>query len=83
MRRAGGEVRKQAPSDGVLAEAARLYQEGTSLQQLADQLGVPKSTLRRKLSESGVVMGRPSSRTVLIIETDPLQRQQELPHIRV
>jgi transposase len=56
VRRAGADVRKQAPSAEEIREAEHLYREGASLARITERLGIPKSTLRRTLIDAGVVM---------------------------
>lgn len=52
----GVEVRRQTATDGVVAEAAQLYEAGMPVTRIAEQLSVSGSALRRSMLKAGVDM---------------------------
>jgi transposase-like protein len=56
VRQRGGEIRLQPLPHDIIDKAAALYKSGMSVQAVADQLRVPKSTLLRTLKKHGVQM---------------------------
>ena len=54
--RGGVEVRRQTATDGVVAEAAQLYEAGMPVIRIAEQLSVSGSALRRSMLKAGVEM---------------------------
>lgn len=64
VRQRGGEIRLQPLPRNLIAKAAALYESGMSVQAVADELRVPKSTLLRTLKKHGVQMRLPFSDAV-------------------
>jgi len=56
LREEGVEVRRQTATDGVVAEAAQLYEAGMPVTRIAEQLSVSGSALRRSMLKAGVDM---------------------------
>ena len=54
-------MRRQTATDGVVAEAAQLYEAGMPVTRIAEQLSVSGSALRRSMLKAGVEM-RPRGR---------------------
>ena len=56
VRKHGLEVHVRLPSGETVAKAAELYESRLSLQRVADQLLVPKSSIRRALLDAGFTL---------------------------
>ena len=56
VRKHGLTVNDRLPSGDVIRQGTELYESGLSVQQVADRVGVPKSTLLKELKKAGVVM---------------------------
>ena len=52
-RRAGVQPRRMAPTEGVRAEAARLYMEGLTLAQVSQRLGINDDSVRAAVLDAG------------------------------
>jgi len=59
LKEAGVKIRRQGLDWEQLAEAVRLYDEGSSCQRLGERFGVDHGTVWRALKLAGVVMRRP------------------------
>jgi DNA-binding CsgD family transcriptional regulator len=63
LRRAGVPIRpRRLPSEAVIKEAMRLYEQGWSLARIGDRLEFDHQTIRRHLMLRGVVMRSPNQR---------------------
>jgi hypothetical protein len=61
LRRAGVPIRaRRLPSEAVIKEAIRLYEQGWSLARIGDRLEFDHQTIRRHLMLRGVVMRSPN-----------------------
>lgn len=56
VRKHGLVIHDPLPSDEVVKLAGELYESGMSLKRVADQVDVPKSTVRKALIASGIAM---------------------------
>lgn len=54
-------VRRQPLTAEQVSEAARLYQDGLSLSQVATQLGVNQETMRVAIIKAGVALREPTN----------------------
>jgi hypothetical protein len=55
----GLDVHDRLPSALLVEQAAQLYGNGSSLQQVADHVSIPKSAVRKALMDSGVLLREP------------------------